>query len=229
VGGRTEVAVLPPPLPPQALTSARTQPKRHTCAARRAGDGGERESLISELRFVVDKYTNPQSRNARSAEPMCPGGHPAIYRTFVVPRDGNPALDQALDRDGPRRQEIAVALLVEPAKPKRGYQISSMNLLRPDGTYASVPGIGIILQSPFNFWDKLRRYEPNQVIHIKRTGTGLDTRFEMDSDDPPSSIPVPDTGLIDLDALIAKLSCPDRLERWLGELEHPTWQYLPRR
>lgn len=146
--------------------------------------------------------------------------------------DGADGYDPLIDRFGlsPTNRSIALAVELEPdnpTKPKK-FTLARRQFETKDGTTKDVPAIGLIVQSPFTFYnqlDSVADVTPIQdvVLRVKRTGKTTDTQYAilpvgealpLEEDDEVKAFQEE----FDFDAYLDDLADEDRVHRLIDPL-----------
>jgi hypothetical protein len=120
-----------------------------------------------------------------------------VYNTFISRRDpvldGSDGYDELMDRFGekPTNKTIGLAVELEPIYEKKtgtkrqtlvGFDIATRQFENKDGETVEVPAVGLVVQSPFNFWnalvvnDDIKPIEET-VFAVTRTGEKTSTNY----------------------------------------------------
>ncbi len=137
-----------------------------------------------------------------------------VFASFIVPDDGTDIISRRW-RLQARQYQIAVAAEFDNPK-ATGLTLATKQVVDDEGQIREVPGVGVILQSGYNFW-KSFPCDHSGLVHVHREGRGRDTRFQFDRYANDPAVPL-DHG-VDVDVLIARLADPDRLHRLIDPLD----------
>lgn len=162
-----------------------------------------------------------------------------MYDTFISRRDpaldGASGYDELIERFGesPVNKSIGIAIELEPKietvggrKKVKGYTVGTRQFETKDGEVKEVPAIGLVIQSPSNFFNHLVAHNDQTPIEevvfaVKRTGKSTDTQYTfIPSGEAIEMGPEVETFFdeFDFDGYLEELASEQRMKDLIGNL-----------
>lgn len=158
------------------------------------------------------------------------------WRNFISPTDpgvdGADGYDPIIDRFGmtPKSRSVALAVEVEPQtkvvngrKKITGFEMKMREFEDKDGETHVVPSAGLIVESPFTFYNYLATFADDQpieevVFKVTRKGKKMDTQYHFQAVGDAIEVDLPEDLQNALDEYLDDLADPENMKRYIDPL-----------
>jgi hypothetical protein len=158
------------------------------------------------------------------------------WRNFISPTDpgvdGSDGYDPIIDRFGltPKSRSVALAVELDPLtkveggrKKIKGFEMKMREYEDKEGETHVVPAAGLIVESPFTFYNYLATFADDQpieevVFKVTRKGKKTDTQYHFQAVGDAIEVELPESLQTALDDYLEDLADPDNMKTYIDPL-----------